>query len=170
MFNFIFDVFVKNILKNLKKLSSPCRQLAEGDNDMKSIKYFDGKKTISIAVNEETAQVYQQIKRKEWQQERASKRHEYSFEVMAENGMQFIDEDSDIEEQYIEKEDNEEREQMLKVLQKAVVTLKPDQQEIIKMAFTENKSHAEIGQALGVSKQAIQQRIETILKRLKTFF
>lgn len=137
---------------------------------MENIKYFDGKKTITIAVDNKTAQTFQDIQRNEWKQERASKRHEHSLEAITESGMQFIDEDSDIEEQYIEKEDNEEREQMLKVLQKAVVTLKPDQQEIIKMAFTENRSHAEIGQALGVSKQAIQQRIETILKKLKTFF
>jgi len=143
---------------------------------MKTKLYYETKKYMVIDATEEQAKEIAELNKEMWRQEKAVKKYERSMDEMEKLNdegkmkMQFIDEDSDIEEQYIEKEDNEEREQMLKVLQKAVVTLKPDQQEIIKMAFTENRSHAEIGQALGVSKQAIQQRIETILKKLKTFF
>ena len=43
---------------------------------MANIKYFDGKKNIDIAVNEETAQAYQEIKRSEWRQEKSKQKYE----------------------------------------------------------------------------------------------
>ncbi len=135
---------------------------------MKNIKYFDGKKTIDIAVNEETAQAYQEIKRAEWRQEKSKQRHEqFSLETLSEAGMQFIDEKSNIEEQLILKEEQIEKKRLLILLQDAVASLKPSQRKMIKMVFYENKTHSEIGQVLGISKQAVQQQMQTILKKLK---
>ena len=135
---------------------------------MANIKYFDGKKTTDIAVNEETAQAYQEIKRAEWRQEKSKQRHEqFSLETLSEAGMQFIDEKSNIEEQLILKEEQIEKKRLLILLQDAVASLKPSQRKMIKMAFYENKTHSEIGQVLGISKQAVQQQMQTILKKLK---
>lgn len=135
---------------------------------MKNIKYFDGKKTIDIAVNEETAQAYQEIKRAEWRQEKSKHKYEkFSLETLSEAGMQFIDEESNIEEELILKEEQVERRKLLILLQDAVASLKPSQRKMIKMAFYENKTHSEIGQVLGISKQAVQQQMQTILKKLK---
>jgi len=138
---------------------------------MKYIKYFDGKKTIKIETTEEVAQTYQEIKKTEWRQEKAKKRHEqFSLNALSDAGMQFIDEESDIEFQFAQKEECVEKSKLLINLQDAVDSLKPYQRKMVKMFFYQNKSYSEIGQALGVSKQAIHQRMETILKKLKTFF
>ena len=113
--------FDKTRLNIDKALSLFRRQLPKGDNDMKNIKYFDGKKTIDIAVNEETAQAYQEIKRAEWRQEKSKQRHEqFSLETLSEAGMQFIDEKSNIEEQLILKEEQIEKKRLLILLQDAV--------------------------------------------------
>lgn len=138
---------------------------------MKNIKYFDGKRNIDIAVNEETAQAYQEIKRTEWRQEKLKQRHEkLSLENLSEVGMQFIDEDSNIEEQIILKEEQIEKRKLLIILQDAMTSLQPYQRKMIKMAFYDNKSYAEIGQAFGISKQSAFERMQTILKKLKNFY
>jgi len=163
--------FDKTRLSIDKALSLFRRQLPKGDNDMKNIKYFDGKKTIDIAVNEETAQAYQEIKRAEWRQEKSKQRHEqFSLETLSEAGMQFIDEKSNIEEQLILKEEQVERRKLLILLQEAVASLQPSQRKMIKMAFYENKSYVEIGQFFGISKQSAYERMQTILKKLKIFY
>ena len=138
---------------------------------MANIKYFDGKKTTDIAVNEETAQGYQEIRRIEWRQEKAKQRHEQlSLETLTDAGMQFADEDSNIEEQLITKEERLEKDKLLILLQGAVASLEPYQRKMVKMAFYENKSYSEIGQAFGISKQSAFERMQTILKKLKKSF
>ena len=138
---------------------------------MANIKYFDGKKTTDIAVNEETAQAYQEIRRMEWRQEKSKQRHEQlSLETLTDAGMQFADEDSNIEEKLITKEDRLEKDKLLILLQGAVASLKPYQRKMVKMAFYENKSYSEIGQAFGISKQSAFERMQTILKKLKKSF
>lgn len=138
---------------------------------MKTIKYYNGKTTMQVETTEKVAQAYQEIKRSEWRQEKMQQRYEiFSFEALTEAGMQFVDDESDILEQIIKKEEQLEKRRLLTHLQDAVHCLNAQQQKIIRMVFYENKSHSEIGQAFGVSKQAIHQQLKTILKKLKTFF
>lgn len=149
---------------------------------MQKIKlYTEPKKYIVIEVaTEEQAKEVEKLNRALWRQAKSDKKEiavsRYERKSAESDGEdsslleKIKDEDPTPEERYIEREDHQEKDRLLLVLGQAVKTLKPEQQEIIRMAFTENKSHAEIGQALGISKQAIQQRMETIIKKLKTFF
>lgn len=135
---------------------------------MKTIKYYNGRSTIQVEVNEEVEQAYKDIIRAEWRYEKSKQNHEkFSLEVLTENGMQFFDESPTIEELLVEKENDIERNTALISLQDAVASLKPYQQEMIKMFFYENKSYVEIGQAFGISKQSAFERMQTILKKLK---
>lgn len=138
---------------------------------MQIINYFNGKKTLKIETTNEIAQVYQNIQREEWRNDKAKKRHEqFSLNTLTDAGMQFVDDESDVELQFIKQEERVEKSKLLIHLQDAVGSLNPYQRKMVKMFFYQNKSYSEIGQALGVSKQAIHQRMETILKKLKTFF
>lgn len=135
---------------------------------MANIKYFDGKKTTDIAVNEETAQAYQEIRRMEWRQEKSKQRHEQlSLETLTDAGMQFVDEESDPENQLIEKEEQIEKDKRLIRLRKVIKLLDPNQQKIVKLKFYENKNETEIGRILGVTKQSAQDRLKVIYKKLK---
>ena len=135
---------------------------------MKTIKYYNGKTTIEVEVAEKVSQAHQEIKRAEWRQEKSIQRHEqFSIEKLSEMGMQFADEENDIENKLILKEEQEEQRKKLFRLKNAVSSLEPEQQKIIKMSFYENKSYSEIGQALGISKQSAFDRMQTILKKLK---
>jgi RNA polymerase sigma factor (sigma-70 family) len=58
----------------------------------------------------------------------------------------------------------------LMMLPSALKNLKPDQRKILQMIFGEGKSYEEVGKVFGVSKMAICYRLQTILKKLKTFF
>lgn len=138
---------------------------------MKTIRYYNGKTTIQLEATEEVAHAYQEIRRMEWRQEKAKQRHEqFSLETLTDAGMQFADEDSNIEEQLITKEERLEKDKLLILLQGAVASLKPYQRKMVKMAFYENKSYSEIGQAFGISKQSAFERMQTILKKLKKSF
>lgn len=138
---------------------------------MKTIRYYNGKTTIQLEATEEVAHAYQEIRRMEWRQEKAKQRHEqFSLETLTDAGMQFADEDSNIEEKLITKEEQLEKDKLLILLQGAVASLKPYQRKMVKMAFYENKSYSEIGQAFGISKQSAFERMQTILKKLKKSF
>lgn len=162
--------FDKTRLNIDKAVSLLRRQLPKGDNDMKNIKYFDGKRNIDIAVNEETAQAYQEIKRSEWRQEKSKQRYEeFSLEALSEAGMQFIDEESNIEEQLILKEEQGNENLLLYSLKKALITLNSEQQKIIQMKFYEGKNDTDISRIMGISRQAVQCRIKIIFEKLKKF-
>jgi RNA polymerase sigma factor (sigma-70 family) len=137
---------------------------------MKYIKYFDGKKTIKIETTEEVAQTYQEIKKTEWRQEKAKKRHEqFSLNALSDAGMQFIDEESDIEFHLIAEEERKEKDKLFHSLKKALSTLNVEQQKIVKLKFYENKDETEIGRILGITKQSAQDRLKVIYKKLKKF-
>lgn len=137
---------------------------------MTNLKYFNGKKTVKIETTNDIAQAYQNIQREEWRNEKAKKRHEqFSLNALIDAGMQFVDEDSNVELQFIEKEESFEKRKLLIHLQDAVDSLKPYQREMIKMCFYQDKSYSEIGQAFGISKQSAFERMQTILKKLKKF-
>ena len=118
------------------------------------IKYYNGRTYIEVEVDEEFAKGYQRVQQEEWRVEKAVKRHESL------TGREFAD----------AMPTNSKKQEQLQNLRRVIKALSKDQQEILKMAFEENKSHSEIGEAFGVSKQAIQQRMETILKKLKKLF
>lgn len=138
---------------------------------MKKLKYFDGKKTLQIETTNEIAQAYQDIQREEWRNEKAKKRHEQlSLNALTDAGMQFVDDESDVELKFIEQEECAEKRELLINLQDAIDSLNPNQRKMVKMFFYQNKSYSEIGQAFGISKQSAFERMQTILKKLKKFF
>lgn len=130
-------------------------------------------KTIFIMVDNQTAEYVESLDEK--------LRHEYivseheiylndlketrrhqSLNLSLDNGCEFEDEDSSIEDKYIQNE-------TYKDLYKAISTLRKEQQWLINEVYFKGRSQVEIAKELGLSKMAISLRLQTILKKLKKF-
>ena len=55
-------------------------------------------------------------------------------------------------------------------LRKAISTLKPNQQEMLKAIFFEGLTHEEYARKIGVSRPAVTQQLQTIFKKIKKVF
>lgn len=135
---------------------------------MKKIFYYDGKKNIEIEAEEKLAKDFQEIKKAEWRLEKSLKKS-LSLESLVEAGMQFEEAGGNFEELLIAKEEQKERKKLLFVLKKALKILNTDQQNIIKMKFFEGKNDTDISRIIGISRQAVQCRLETIFAKIKKF-
>ena len=126
-------------------------------------------KTIFIMVDNQTAEYVESLDEK--------LRHEYivseheiylndlketrrhqSLNLSLDNGCEFEDEDSSIEDKYIQNE-------TYKDLHKAISTLRKEQQWLINEVYFKGRSQVEIAKELGLSKMAISLRLQTILKK-----
>ena len=90
-----------------------------------------------------------------------TRRHQ-SLNLSLDNGCEFEDEDSSIEDKYIQNEG-------YKDLHKAISTLTQEQQWLVNEVYFKSRSQVEIAKELGLSKMAISLRLQTILKKLKKF-
>lgn len=137
---------------------------------MKTIKYYDGTKNIAVEVSDDVAQGYQEIKREEWRQEYHIRTKNISSNALEESGFQFEDKDSDLQANIDRAEESSEHTGRLAALQTMLTTLTPEQRQIIALKFYQQKNDTEIGQMLGITRQAVQSRIETIFKKIKKVF
>ena len=127
---------------------------------MTKISYEIKGNVIEIEVNDDCANAYKEMVKKQENRNRAETRRHQSLELSIKGGYQFGDESADIEEQYIKKEEK-------KALHKAIQQLLPQQQELIRKIYFENKSVVEIAKDEGVSHQAISDRLKKIITSLK---
>lgn len=95
--------------------------------------------------------------------ERRETRRHQSLDLSLENGHEFIDEDSNIEEKYIEDE-------QYQSLYKAISTLSKEQQWLINEIYFKGRSQVDIAKELGIDKSAISHRLERIFEKIKRFF
>lgn len=91
-----------------------------------------------------------------------TRRHQ-SLDLSLENGHEFEDEESDLEEKLI-------KDEMYEELHKAISTLSKEQQWLIYEVYFKGRPQVEIAKELGVSKMAVTLRLQTILKNLKKFY
>lgn len=151
----------------------------------------------NVEVSEEVYRAYiqpirteQRRKRREWKCNLIHKHHYYrcdkkceecpyflagqnavgnklSLDLMADNGIDIVDTEMDVEEKHIEEETKNEE---LKKLYIAISQLTDKEQEFIKMVYFEEKTTIEIGKMFGISHQAVSKIKKKILKKLKLFF
>lgn len=127
------------------------------------IKYeFATGEVIEIEVPAEVAEVIIEIEKIEYNKNRAETCRHNSIADMEEQGFQFEDKSSDIESIA---ENNEE----LKALYAAMDKLLPQQQELIKKVYFEEKSLTEIAREEGVNKSSVHKRLERIKGQLKKY-
>ena len=128
------------------------------------IKYkFATGETQTIKVDETLGKTIDEICKEHHRKERMQNRYCYSLDLGAEDGMQYADENSCVEKKLIKREN-------LKVLRVAIKTLESNQIALIHEHFELGKSCEEIGLGQGVSRQAIENRLKKIYKRLQKHF
>ena len=92
--------------------------------------------------------------------DRKETRRHISINVFEEQGIEFKDENSSIEDNLLNKETKES-------VQNAIKQLSEKQQELVYQVFYLNKSLADIAKEKGVSKSAITQQMQVIYRKLK---
>lgn len=127
---------------------------------MVTIQYFDGNKHIPVEVSENFAKAFQQMEKEDALTERKETRRHESLDELISKGYEFVQE---------EPEENEWMQEMLKKLPEALKQLTDEQLWLIEQVFYFNRNQTDIGNELGISQQAIQRRLERILKKLKKF-
>ena len=127
---------------------------------MVTIQYFDGNKHIPVEVSEDFAKAFQQMEKEDALTERKETRRHESLDELISKGYEFVQE---------EPEENEWMQEMLKKLPEALKQLTDEQLWLIEQVFYFNRNQTDIGNELGISQQAIQRRLERILKKLKKF-
>ena len=127
------------------------------------IKYQDATgNLIEIEVSEVIGEVSIEIDKVMANSNRRETRWHNSISRMEEAGVQFADESIDVAELLLENEAN-------RKLHAAMNKLLPQQKELIRQVFFEERSLVEIARETGVTVGAIWNRLQKIYKRLKFF-
>ena len=127
------------------------------------IKYQDATgNLIEIEVSEVIGEVSIEIDKEMANRNRRETRWHNSISRMEEAGVQFADESIDVAELLLENEAN-------RKLHAAMNKLLPQQKELIRQVFFEERSLVEIARETGVTVGAIWNRLQKIYKRLKFF-
>lgn len=132
-------------------------------------------KTVSVWLDEGTAQVLRAsgdeelIRRYVIEEYKASlierketRRHQ-SLEKSTDKGFDVVDDSVNIEEQVIKNFEYER-------LHKAIKQLEPQQQWLIEQIFFLERTQTSVAKELGVDKTSIRDRLQTIYKKIRTFF
>ena len=128
---------------------------------MKNIKYKFVDGTIkTIEVEDKFYEEYQKLETETKSLERKETRRHISMNVFEEKGIEFKDESSDLENSLI---DEENKNQVLEAIKK----LNSRQQNLILEVFYKGKTLSEIAKANEVSKSAVTQQMQVILRKLK---
>lgn len=138
---------------------------------MKTIYYktADGE-TVQMEVSDEVAEYLQEEKRYNWKIHKREKRHESiaTIEQREENGEQVtLEVEPSALEQYIENEDENERERLKSLLPQAISMLTPKQQLLLQKVIFEGVSQRSIAEDEGVLETACSMRMSRIYGRLK---
>lgn len=130
---------------------------------MKNIKYkFVDGTTKTIEVEDKFYEEYQKLETETKSLERKETRRHVSMSVFGDKGFEFEDKSCGLEELLIDQENKI-------VVLEAIKTLNPRQQNLIKLVFYENKSLTEIAKEQSVSKSAITQQLQVVLRKMKKF-
>jgi DNA-directed RNA polymerase specialized sigma subunit len=131
---------------------------------MKTYNYkFITHEETTIEIEDKWAEILEEIDTKEKKVNRRETRFTLSLNYGEEIGVQFADTKCDILDDLIKQED---KQNFTSKIQEAVSKLQTQQQEIVKKIFNENKTLIEVAEEMGVSYQAIQDRLRKIYARL----
>ena len=128
---------------------------------MKTITYkFADGTTSAVEVSDEFYSLYEDMEKADGLSERKHSRRNQSLEHSVDNGWDIADPDADVAVIYEIKERNER-------LYKAIATLTPDQQTLIKQVFFDRIPQVEIAERQGTTKMALHNKLTRILRKLK---
>ena len=125
------------------------------------IKYEFVNGTKEIEVDESTGNIIKDLNRQEYNNQKRETRRHCTIEKSLEFGT--MPDDTDLERDFICREE-------MKTLYAALNTLTADQKDLVNRVFFNGQSITSIAAEFGVTYQAIQQRLKTILKKLKNKF
>ena len=130
-------------------------------SDMKEIiyKFQDGTKQ-TVKVQDDFYKNYEFMEKESKKQERKETRRHIPLSFFDEQGVEFEDIGTNIEESLI-------KDDIYSFLGQAVKLLNQKQQHLIYQVFYDNKSLTEIAKEQGISKSAITQQMQVILKKLR---
>ncbi len=129
---------------------------------MKKISYEINGTRVEVEVADEFAALYEQMDEEEKRVNRKETRRHQSLETLVEGGFQIADPDSDIEETLIKQYD-------IDRLHRALAVLTDDQKWLVEQVFYYGRKQSEIAVELGVCKQALNNRITRVIKKIKKF-
>ncbi len=129
---------------------------------MKKISYEINGTRVEVEVADEFAALYEQMDEEEKRVNRKETRRHQSLETLVEGGFQIADPDSDIEETLIKQYD-------IDRLHRALAVLTDDQKWLVEQVFYYGRKQSEIAVELGVCKQALNNRITRVIKKIKNF-
>lgn len=129
---------------------------------MKKISYEVNGTRVEVEVTDEFAALYEQMDEVEKRVNRKETRRHQSLETLVEGGFQIADPDSDIEETLIKQYD-------IDRLHRALAVLTDDQKWLVEQVFYCGRKQSEIAVELGVCKQALNNRITRVIKKIKKF-
>ena len=122
-------------------------------------KFADGTES-AVEVSDEFYSLYQDMEKADELSERKHSRRNQSLERSVDNGWDIADPDADVAVLYEIKERNER-------LYKAISTLAPEQQTLIKQVFFDRIPQVEIAEQQGTTKMALHNKLTRILRKLK---
>lgn len=129
---------------------------------MKKISYEINGTRVEVEVTDEFAALYEQMDEEEKRVNRKETRRHQSLETLVEGGFQIADPDSDIEETLIKQYD-------IDRLHRALAVLTDDQKWLVEQVFYYGRKQSEIAVEMGVCKQALNNRITRVIKKIKKF-
>ena len=129
---------------------------------MKKISYEINGTRVEVEVADEFAALYEQMDEEEKRVNRKETRRHQSLETLVEGGFQIADPDSDIEKTLIKQYD-------IDRLHRALAVLTDDQKWLVEQVFYYGRKQSEIAVELGVCKQALNNRITRVIKKIKKF-
>lgn len=129
---------------------------------MKKISYEINGTRVEVEVTDEFAALYEQMDEVEKRVNRKETRRHQSLETLVEGGFQIADPDSDIEGTLIKQYD-------IDRLHRALAVLTDDQKWLVEQVFYYGRKQSEIAVELGVCKQALNNRITRVIKKIKKF-
>ena len=129
---------------------------------MKKISYEINGTRVEVEVTDEFAALYEQMDEEDKRVNRKETRRHQSLETLVEGGFQIADPDSDLEETLIKQYD-------IDRLHRALAVLTDDQKWLVEQVFYYGRKQSEIAAELGVCKQALNNRITRVIKKIKKF-
>ena len=129
---------------------------------MKKISYEINGTRVEVEVTDEFAALYEQMDEEEKRVNRKETRRHQSLETLVEGGFQIADPDSDIEETLIKQYD-------IDRLHRALAVLTDDQKWLVEQVFYYGRKQSEIAVEMGDCKQALNNRITRVIKKIKKF-
>ncbi len=135
---------------------------------MKTIYFIDGQgKRVSVEVSDEVAAEYHKSRQEQWRGDAYEHYYTTSLDRITETGHEFADENSNLEQLYIEKLDEAQRQKLLRKLKSVLPQLTEVQRSTVYKLFVLNMTQADIAREENAARSTIKERVDGIYNKLR---